>query len=256
MDGTSNQVTGPSEQVRTNIKETNVIDQIAGLSEQRSSKGYQQSEKDKPSAELRHPQLRAHVTDDANEENSNGRQPSSTENAGNADVNNTGAVAQASPRCICKPILVVLHMFSGHGRHGDLQSQIEEMNANADCIIITLSLNIDVSADRGNQASQKAVQFWSDRIMIGQVQGAVAGTPCETWSGARWLDNGPRPLRTWDQRWGRRNLTKRENDQVSIRNFQLMASLSIEALQAKSTDSGRAEFTRLYERLNPDAESQ
>ena len=43
------------------------------------------------------------------------------------------------------------------------------MNTSADCVIVTLSMDIDASADRENQASQKAVQFWSDRIMTGQV---------------------------------------------------------------------------------------
>jgi hypothetical protein len=227
MDGNSDQVTDPNEQETLNIKETNVIDQIVGLSEQKSSNGYQKSEKGKPGAELRHPQLRDHVIGDTKEENSNGDQSSATENMGSIDVHDTEAVASAPSRRIRKPIIVILHMFPGPRRHGDLQAQIEEMNTGADCIIVTLSMDIDVGADHEIQASQKAAQFWSDRIMSGQVQGAVVGTPCDTWSGAHQPDNGPRPLRTEDQRWGRRNLTKRENDQVSTANHQLMASLSI-----------------------------
>jgi hypothetical protein len=227
MNGNSDQVTEPNEQEIMNTKETNVTDQVVGPSEQESGNGCQKSEQDKPGVEHRHPQLRAHVIDDTNEDNGNGRQPSDTENTGSADVNDIEAVAMALPRCVRKLILVILNVRPGHRRHGEIQSRIEETNANTDYVTGTLSLDIDASANRENQASRKAVKLWSDRITTGQVQGAVAGKPCETWSGGRRTDNGPQQMRTWEQRWRRRDHTKRENDQTSTANLQQMAFLSI-----------------------------
>eukprot|EP00975_Prorocentrum_lima_P007272 1560596-Prorocentrum_lima.AAC.1 len=61
-----------------------------------------------------------------------------------------------------------------------------------------LCVDVVVDATLGDLTEQRAISFWEERIMSGEVAGVLAGPPCESWSAARWVvhDDGPVPLRS------------------------------------------------------------
>ena len=79
----------------------------------------------------------------------------------------------------------------------------------------------------GNLASGEAIEWWRARIKDGQVRGWLGGPPCETWSVARYLPDGPPPLRTLLDIWGLDSVDERQSAQLTLGNFLLQASLSL-----------------------------
>ena len=68
----------------------------------------------------------------------------------------------------------------------------------------------------GNLASDTATAWWLARVRAGQLIGAGGGPPCESYTAARFLDNGPRPLRTGTHPDGLPALNRREWTQLQI----------------------------------------
>ena len=127
---------------------------------------------------------------------------------------------------------LILHLFSGERREGDLQWQIEQMRG--DKAIWVMSLDICNGA-LGDMSKPETVAFWLRQIVSGRVIGVAGGPPCETWSAARFWAitdakgatvRGPRPLRLRGQPWGLRTLTEEERKQVDIGNALLRCMLS------------------------------
>lgn len=61
-------------------------------------------------------------------------------------------------------------------------------------------------------------KFWLARVASRQVFGGGGGSPCETFSAARYMDDGPPPLRSATYPYGLPHLGKRQARQVAVGN--------------------------------------
>ena len=129
-----------------------------------------------------------------------------------------------------KPILLVLHLFAGRRRQEDYHAFLAELSRDAPYQVHILSLDTAIDQVHGNLSSTS--KTWSEIMGLleeGRVAAGLAGSPCETFSSARyWVpppDEGaddpsnavkrwPRPLRDGDRPWGLPGLTSRELRQL------------------------------------------
>ena len=114
---------------------------------------------------------------------------------------------------------VLIHLYSGRRRHGDLQACIEELTWPEEAWRpIVISLDVVLDAHWENVLSPQAQEFWLSQISKGAIHGVIAGPPCETWSVAReryyQTFSGPRPVRDLESLWGLTSLSLREALQV------------------------------------------
>ena len=112
--------------------------------------------------------------------------------------------------------LVFVHYFSGYRRSQDLHQVIEDTPLEGGTHIMTISVDMCMQKKDGNLATSNATSCWLERIRAGQIIGAGGGPPCETFTAARFLPDGPRPLRTGSHPDGLPALNAREWMQVRI----------------------------------------
>ena len=82
--------------------------------------------------------------------------------------------------------------------------------------LFALSVDLCLQKQQGDLASECSRTFWLDRIHTGQICGGGGGPPCESWSAARYQDNGPRPLRSASYVYGLPSLSLREWKQTRV----------------------------------------
>jgi len=141
--------------------------------------------------------------------------------------------ASSPGRVFHAPILYILHLFSGQRREGDIQYWIEhQLNKplNRDYCVVVLSIDIVNDAVKGDLTRQDTLALWIGMIRDRHVLGLIAGPPCETWTVARFMAvegmrNPPPPLRSLDEVWGLKNLSRKHRQQVDIGNQLLRATL-------------------------------
>ena len=112
--------------------------------------------------------------------------------------------------------LVFVHFFSGFRRRGDLHEQLDHRFIAPDVEIFVISVDLCLQREQGNLVSPATHAFWVKNIESGQIVGAGGGPPCETFSAARFQDDGPRALRSADFPWGLPALKPWEWRQVLI----------------------------------------
>jgi hypothetical protein len=122
---------------------------------------------------------------------------------------------------------VILHLFSGRRRGGDLQHWLEQLLPG---MVWVISLDVTLSRTHGDLTDHATVSKWLSLLWTGQVVAVIAGPPCETWSVARHsnLDQSPRlprPLRSLAHPWGMPALRPRELQQVAHGNALLQTAL-------------------------------
>ena len=134
---------------------------------------------------------------------------------------------------------VVLHVFSGRRRRGDLQDFMEGIAAQHPTVhLLVVSLDIVVDATYGDVCKEQTRLFWLNGIRQGYVIALLAGPPCNTWSAARGREllvgsdlprqggwKGPRVVRPPDEAWGSSSLSLRELADVCTGNELLIFSL-------------------------------
>eukprot|EP00438_Fugacium_kawagutii_P008179 Skav214673 [mRNA] locus=scaffold923:519115:521790:- [translate_table: standard] len=130
---------------------------------------------------------------------------------------------------------IVLHLFSGRRRRGDIQDYVEQFGAMMNLgPIVVVSVDIVCDLVWGNVTDPRTREFWLSAITKGWVAATVAGPPCETWTVARHqheLDaTGPRPVRYASALWGAAALRLRELRQLLVGNELL--EFTIETLLA------------------------
>lgn len=91
---------------------------------------------------------------------------------------------------------VFVHFFSGYRRPDDLHAVIESTPLPEGGQLLAISVDMCMQRKDGNLASDSATCWWIARVKSGQIVGAGGGPPCETFTAARFLPDGPRPLRT------------------------------------------------------------
>ena len=127
---------------------------------------------------------------------------------------------------------VLLHMFSGRRRPGDLQFFLDGMETPTHYTLHVVSMDIVVSDIWGDAMAPGTRSYWQKAALDGFVVAFMAGPPCETWSKARGqaikaMPNRrlPRILRTADHLWGLPSLVLKELDQVLTGNQLLSFTL-------------------------------
>ena len=137
---------------------------------------------------------------------------------------------QPIPRPVGGPIKVLLHLYSGQRREGDVQYWTEHLAPPTDAQIYVLSIDIANDANKGDLTKWTTVNFWILQMREGKVAALLAGPPCETWSAARTrplqnVKRQPRPLRSRQQPWGLSYLSTREYDQLDLGNQLLRVTI-------------------------------
>ena len=120
------------------------------------------------------------------------------------------------------PCLLVVHLFSGRRREGDLHWQLQQMAPGLRVRFVILSMDTAVSPWYGDLWYQ--APSWrrlEQCYALGLVAMTMVGSPCETFSEARFTPpppddpmRWPRPLRSSDWFFGLPDLTNRELRQV------------------------------------------
>ena len=114
-----------------------------------------------------------------------------------------------------KRVFVVVHMFAGERREGDVQQFLEEKMAEADMQLLMLSVDLaeDPLWDFRNPNTFQAMMELAEEGLIDVWFG---GPPCSTVARSRHVKmvNGPRPLRFRWALWGRTDLRTFERERV------------------------------------------
>ena len=116
---------------------------------------------------------------------------------------------------------LVIHLFSGRRREKDVHAYLHELGANEGMQMLVLSMDTAVSQEFGNLALNAA--SWKALLQLyhaGVVAATLVGSPCETFSEARFYSlppddegkvrSGPRPLRSAEALFGLEGLSLRE----------------------------------------------
>ena len=91
---------------------------------------------------------------------------------------------------------VFVHFYSGYRRTEDLHQVLQETTLHNGTVLMVISVDICLQRQSGDLARDGAVKWWKDRISAGQLIGFGGGPPCESYTAARYLEGGPRALRT------------------------------------------------------------
>ena len=94
--------------------------------------------------------------------------------------------------------LCFIHFFSGYRREQDLQTCIEGHWVQGITQLFCVSVDYCLQNANGDLTSEVNQKWWTDRICSGAICGVGGGPPCETYSAARLLPDGPPPLRSHD----------------------------------------------------------
>ncbi len=122
---------------------------------------------------------------------------------------------------------IILHLFAGRRRAGDYHDELARLSSAEDFDLRVLSFDTAINAKLGDLSATS--QSWKNidtLLRKGYVAGAMAGSPCETFTEARYYipedveekdrKRWPRPLRDTASPWGREFLTHREMRQLKV----------------------------------------
>lgn len=123
-------------------------------------------------------------------------------------------------RCVC-----FVHFYSGYRRSGDICHCIEQDFMWDTTQVFCLSVDLCLQGGKGDLMNVENQKFWLARVASRQVFGGGGGSPCETFSAARYMDGGPPPLRSATYPYGLPHLGKRQARQVAVGNSLLFFSL-------------------------------
>ena len=144
-----------------------------------------------------------------------------------------------------RPHFFIVHLFSGRRRHGDFHCSIDLWARARNVTATVLSMDTAVSVTYGNLSCHSV--SWAELVRCyesGHVSGTLAGTPCETFSEARFQPcppaadgaaaterRWPRPLRSYARLLGLQHLTQRELAQLHAGSSFFMQGLLLMAYQ-------------------------
>ena len=96
-----------------------------------------------------------------------------------------------------------IHFYSGYRREGDLQRQIDHHEVQGCCQnFFCISVDFCLQGEGCNLTTARSRAFWSSQSKSRAVVGVGGGPPCETYTAARLLPEGPPPLRSFDEPLG------------------------------------------------------
>jgi hypothetical protein len=125
-------------------------------------------------------------------------------------------------------VFVVMHLFAGPRRSGDVQEHVERLAASHSLEVLMLSVDLLMDA---NWNLADPVTFDSVMSLIGEglVDVVLGGPPCSTWSKIRhrYVPGGPRPVRLRGRYcWGVPWTSKSEQARVIEGNTLMMNMLA------------------------------
>eukprot|EP00435_Cladocopium_sp_Y103_P010921 s3128_g2.t2 len=109
-----------------------------------------------------------------------------------------------------------VHFYSGFRREGDLQHQIDRHVVQGVYQIFCLSIDFCLHGTVSDLTKACQREFWTRQIQTGAVVGIGGGPPCETFTAARLMDDGPPVLRTHDEPLGVPHNSPRQWRQVML----------------------------------------
>eukprot|EP00438_Fugacium_kawagutii_P022848 Skav230323 [mRNA] locus=scaffold430:518354:528265:+ [translate_table: standard] len=109
-----------------------------------------------------------------------------------------------------------IHFFSGFRRRDDLHHILQHQVYPTGVHFFVLSVDLCLQKEHANLADDGATRWWLLQVAKGLILGAGGGRPCETWTAARLLDNGPPPLRSAEDQLGLPHLSRLEHEQVMV----------------------------------------
>lgn len=132
--------------------------------------------------------------------------------------------AQVTANYVAKPLrvkcIMLLHLFSGHRRTGDVQHAFEQLQPTSMFPMMGLSVDVVISLQFGNMLDPRTQRLFLTAVRDGLIGAIVAGPPCESWSQAREQyyreQRGPRPIRTVQSPQGMEQLRLREITQLIV----------------------------------------
>ena len=68
---------------------------------------------------------------------------------------------------------------------------MDDLNQVLQLPVFVLSLDVANDPNLGDLTNSRTVALWLDLLLRGFVVGILAGPPCETWSAARFQEDGP-----------------------------------------------------------------
>ena len=141
-----------------------------------------------------------------------------------------------------RPHFLVVHLFSGRRRPGDIHFHLNQWAQTNNLVITILSLDTAVSSCYGNLCVESS--SWRRVLELfnsGWVSGAIAGSPCETYSAARHqrpeprtdgtIPRWPRPLRSALRPFGLAGLSAKEYRQLKQGSAFFVQTTLLAALQ-------------------------
>ena len=136
-------------------------------------------------------------------------------------------------------MITFIHLYSGHRREGDVEAHLAGFPMPDGCVLRCLSVDIIFDYDKGDLRNPTTQKAWLDFAEQGQIDGALMGPPCHTYSTARECggiagqsggDGGPRVIRTAEQPYGMTQTTPREAEHLLVSNELLCFSLQFIAV--------------------------
>eukprot|EP00438_Fugacium_kawagutii_P003949 Skav236707 [mRNA] locus=scaffold738:268514:269587:+ [translate_table: standard] len=148
----------------------------------------------------------------------------------------------ATPSTFQPPIRLIVHLYSGHRRSGDLQWWVEGLLGNRYPDVLCLSIDTAIHQDF-NVLDGPLWKFLLQAAREGMLIALVCGPPCESWSAAHALQllneqgqpiRGPRPLRDRVHLWGLAHRSLRELHQIHIGTVLLLRALHLAVTAANA----------------------
>lgn len=139
----------------------------------------------------------------------------------------TGGLAKMAA-CLHIHTLVFVHFFSGYRRQSDIHHVIDQRALQGGQQLFVISVDLCMGQFQNNLLDHRTQQWWLEQIWKGIVMGAGGGSPCESYSAARFLPDGPKPLRTAEFPCGIPTISKRGWEQV--RAGTMLAAFLLEVL--------------------------
>ena len=133
-------------------------------------------------------------------------------------------------------VFVILHLFAGVPRPGDIEAHFRDMAEPHNFEFVFCSVDLLTSPD-WDLSQPWLFDLLPSLIEEGLIDIVLGGPPCSTWSALRWLPGGPRPLRYREIcLWGRPDLTKVEQAHVALANVLALNTLAL--MESASTRGG------------------
>ena len=123
------------------------------------------------------------------------------------------------PNMKVDPTFIFVHLFAGRRRQGEFHSQMAKWATARGVKVLILSLDTAIDHDDGNLSVRGTTwPILAEHYRLGRITGTLTGSPCETFTEARFAEPPPdwqgppwpRPLRSFDRLFGLQDLTMKE----------------------------------------------